>query len=73
MDLTAPFPANVNPVRPGVYKVNSPLLCADFFSHWDGVGWGNFVAQLQRAHNLQGSRESPAIQRGMTWRGLTAP
>lgn len=73
MTLTDPFPAHVQPVRVGVYPVHSPLLCDDFYSFWDGSGWGRFVGQIPRAAALQGTRETPAIQRGMTWRGLTAP
>jgi hypothetical protein len=51
----------------------SPLLLSNFFSYWDGAGWGFFVNPMTRADTMRGSRELPDIAKNMTWRGLKTP
>lgn len=61
--LTPWFPADVTPVREGVYETT--FRCWTGYSHWDGYGWSN----QQETKNLDAEWRSGASQ-NKNWRGL---
>ena len=64
-DLTPWFPADVKPVRPGVYRVKYFGDCG--YAFWDGKRWG--WAQLSIRKAIVEAEPSTAAQEKV-WRGL---
>lgn len=74
--LTPWFPADVMPVRPGVYETEFDD-CADSFtwhgySRWDGFRWWNQFNTVAHAANGGAWKYEGAVQE-KRWRGLAAP
>ena len=65
MKLTPWFPANVKPVRAGVYEVR---MKAPWYRYWDGVHWhaGHCTSELARALPHLPIENTPPE----SWRGL---
>ncbi len=65
--LTPWFPADVKPVRVGVYLVKSPLLLTGGFSYWDGKRWG-WICYTRR--DAAAEKVYPGASQDKQWRGL---
>lgn len=65
--LTPEFPADVKPVRPGVYQVRPHLHAAGWsFSRWNGRYWSLFRSTAAKA-----ARSTfPSGTQNKRWRGL---
>lgn len=68
--LTPWFPADVKPVRVGVYETNFREVCAVFkgFSFWNGVEWSN-QRDLKEGARTAGYTGSVQTKQ---WRGLAS-
>lgn len=67
-ELTPWFPADVKPIRPGVYATQY-VKDVDGFSYWDGEKWGYQAEDVYRAGSA-GYRNFCRPLR--PWRGLAA-
>lgn len=67
MAVTAWFPADLTPARPGVYERQVNLAP---FSYWDGARWG---MSSQTAINALLNRRFLSNWQDARWRGLAAP
>lgn len=67
--LTEWFPADVKPVRRGVYEVRWGWTFRDGggYCHWDGRTWGNTFFKVDRA---PGRGETITAKQDKGWRGL---
>lgn len=68
--VTPWFPADVKPVRPGVYERDMEsvgLRGYGQWSHWDGERWGGYGADKKIAMR---NAESPSAYQSIPWRGL---
>ena len=74
--LTPWFPADVKPVRPGVYQIDGPL-CWGEYSYFDGVHWNGGWPNPQHADNNRGYFDEigdEGYAMWLThWRGLSFP
>jgi hypothetical protein len=66
-DLTDWFPADVKPVRIGVYETS--FAYGGGFSEWNGYHWSNQYDTPQRAKDMAYF----AGEQDKCWRGLTEP
>lgn len=66
MKKTEWFPADVKPVRVGVYQREYWSTCIGF-SHWDGERWGAGYDEFSLAAEHAGTRSS---FQELRWRGL---
>ena len=65
MKLTKWYPANVNPVRVGIYQQKSFDGKDVGYQHWNGIHWGGFGRSIKSAVAL---KDVFAFSTG--WRGL---
>jgi len=65
--LTPWFPANVKPVRVGVYRVQYYNYSG--FAYWDGKQWSNLVDSVASAYKNHDWTDGAIQQK--RWRGLT--
>ncbi len=73
MKLTDWFPANIKPVRPGVYKTrfyDGLRECVDGYTYWTGADWAAQWNDVKTANRLRTAHK--AIQ-DKEWRGLAGP
>ena len=68
MKLTPWFPANVLPVRPGVYEVDK-YIGTHWYRRWDGKYWfaGNYAPEDAA------SSKHALVMNAHPWRGLAKP
>jgi hypothetical protein len=66
-DLTPWFPADVKPVRPGVYRVAYAYFGDTCYAFWDGRRWGRVKTTIRKA--IVEAHPSIAAQ-NKVWRGL---
>lgn len=67
--VTPWFPADVHPVRVGVYQVSDGCTQDDWYAYWDGMkfGWRSCMG----ARDAYEDRDSPTCCPGhVEWRGL---
>jgi len=73
--MTGWFPANVKPVRSGVYEVHTPSNSGNRYAYYDPKGW-----RVCTANKLEAEAEkfrlgyldcSSMVLPGSEWRGLT--
>jgi len=73
MKRTPWFPADINPVRAGVYRVQKAAL-GEGWAHWNGKTWshGYYRAELtaEAAITLE-RRHNAGAHPVLSWRGLT--
>lgn len=64
--LTPWYPAEVLPVRVGVYEVKA--WSYHWYSHWNGTRWGFCERTPREAHKYRAGRTDRQI---IQWRGLS--
>jgi hypothetical protein len=68
MKMTDWYPAEIKPVREGVYEVKSVHWAVGWYSRWDGKQWMWTAAGKEKAARM----DSPAPTQFRMWRGLDA-
>jgi hypothetical protein len=69
--LTDWFPADVKPVRVGVYQTRQGEEFSDWFQFWNGTFWSESSGYVDGAFRSQG-RPSEGFNE-VEWRGLAQP
>lgn len=63
------FPANIKPVREGVYETKWDLLGKNTnFQYWDGLYWGCYAGSPEDAYVIRKTRS--LARPNPVWRGL---
>lgn len=65
------FPADVKPVREGIYETKSPVMNDDpgRYSYWNGGSWGGAYMDNRTAF---AGRHKESMFQNRPWRGLTS-
>lgn len=63
-----PFPAHVNPARPGIYKRVSPKTGQLVYAYWDGFDWSKFSSNYRTAKTTN-RYKAPSIK-SLPWYGM---
>ena len=69
--LVGPFPAEVTPARPGLYRVVDPFWSGEMYSLWDGVEWK--VTRINPRDAERVNAKSVRMYEGSFWYGRPAP
>lgn len=71
MKLTEWYPADVKPVREGVYQVD--IYGASWFSYWDGERWGWASGNKREAEINRDEATAMWDRKNVMWRGIEKP
>jgi hypothetical protein len=74
-EMTPWFPSSIEPVRAGVYEVDTPNSIANKYAYFDKKGWrlcasDVLTARIQRKYPDRFGSSSMTLSRSM-WRGFT--
>jgi hypothetical protein len=73
--VTEWFPVSVNPVRDGVYEVDTPNCLANRFAYYDSDGWRLCTREISESYDLKLGEPihgSSMYLPNSRWRGLSS-